>query len=244
MIDLEKPRFLALCALLIEAVWPALWPPLGVAGAFLCVALLDLPSLLPGWAHTALPFATGATILFLLYRELSRVRLPGPADADRRLEAASGLSHRPLSVVTGRPTWTDATSLALWEAHRERAAAQIAQLKIGTPRPGLARRDRRALRAGLVVSLVACGVVAGRDAPSRVVAALVPIFSAPGSRFAVKRIVVDGNLAVIHLHGRSGAEGAGGAVADIYRLAGGRIVEHWDVLQPIEPSTANPHPYF
>ena len=81
----------------------------------------------------------------------------------------------------------------------------------------------------------------GRDAA---VAALVPIFSAPGSRFAVKRIVVDGNLAVIHLHGRSGAEGAGAAVADIYRLAGGRIVEHWDVLQPIEPSTANPHPYF
>ncbi|MEI7714280.1 MAG: DUF4175 family protein, partial [Rhodospirillales bacterium] len=119
--------------------------------------------------------ATGVTILFLLYRELSRVRLPGAAEADRRLEAASGLSHRPLSVVTGRPRWTDATSLALWEAHRARAAAQIAHLKIGTPRPGLARRDRRALRAGLVVGLVACGVVAGRDAPSRVVAALVPL---------------------------------------------------------------------
>lgn len=81
----------------------------------------------------------------------------------------------------------------------------------------------------------------GREAAVR---ALEPIFSAPGSRFAVKRIVVDGDMAVIHLHGRSGASGEGGAVADIYRLKGGRIVEHWDVLQPIVPNAANPHPYF
>ena len=40
-------RALARLAILFERVWPALWPPLGVAGVFVCVALLDLPALLP-----------------------------------------------------------------------------------------------------------------------------------------------------------------------------------------------------
>jgi len=81
----------------------------------------------------------------------------------------------------------------------------------------------------------------GREAA---IAALVPIFSAEGSRFDVKRIIVDGDYAVIHLRGRSGAQGEGGAVADVYRLKNGKIVEHWDVLQPIADKTINPHPYF
>jgi len=81
----------------------------------------------------------------------------------------------------------------------------------------------------------------GRDAA---IAMLEPKFSAPGSRFSVKRIMVDGDLAVIHLHGSPGGTGLGAAVADIYRLADGKIVEHWDVLQPIAADTVNPHPYF
>lgn len=85
------------------------------------------------------------------------------------------------------------------------------------------------------------GIADGRDAA---IAALAPMFAAPGSRFDVKRILVDGDMAVIHLHGRSGSIGAGGAVADIYRLRDGRIVEHWDVLQPVPAAAANPHPMF
>jgi uncharacterized protein (TIGR02302 family) len=184
MTNLEKPRFLARCALLIEAVWPALWPPLGVAGVFLCAALLDLPPLLPLWAHAALLVATGGAILLLLYRKLSRVRFPGPGDADRRLEAASGLSHRPLSVVSDRTEWADPVSQALWKAHRARAAEQIARLKVGSPRPGLARGDPRALRGALVVALVACLVIAGRDAPGRIVASLVPALPPPAAAAA------------------------------------------------------------
>lgn len=85
------------------------------------------------------------------------------------------------------------------------------------------------------------GIADGRAAA---IAALAPMFARPGSRFAVKRILVDGNMAMIHLHGRAGAEGTGGAVADIYRLEKGRIVEHWDVLQPMPTKSANPHPMF
>lgn len=85
------------------------------------------------------------------------------------------------------------------------------------------------------------GIPDGRDAA---IAALEPMFARPGSRFDVKRILVDGDQAVIHLHGRTGPDGNGGTVADFYRLKNGRIVEHWDVLQPIESKTVNPHPYF
>ena len=85
------------------------------------------------------------------------------------------------------------------------------------------------------------GLPDGREAA---VAALAPKFSTPGARFDVKRIIVDGDLAVIHLHGRTDPATAGGAVADIYRLKDGKIVEHWDVIQPIPASARNPHPMF
>lgn len=85
------------------------------------------------------------------------------------------------------------------------------------------------------------GIGDGRDAA---IAALAPMFARPGARFAVKRILVDGDFAAIHLHGRGNPAEAGATVADIYRLRDGKIVEHWDVLQPIVATTRNPHPYF
>ncbi|GGE82698.1 nuclear transport factor 2 family protein [Sphingomonas prati] len=85
------------------------------------------------------------------------------------------------------------------------------------------------------------GLPDGRDAA---VAALAPKFGAPGARFDVKRIIVDGDMAVIHLHGRADPTNAGGAIADIYRLKDGKIVEHWDVIQPMPTTSRNAHPMF
>lgn len=85
------------------------------------------------------------------------------------------------------------------------------------------------------------GIADGRAAA---IAALEPMFANPGSRFDVKRILVDGDHAVIHLHGRGKPDTPGGAVADIYRIKDGKIVEHWDVLQPMPDKSANPHPMF
>lgn len=85
------------------------------------------------------------------------------------------------------------------------------------------------------------GIADGRAAA---IAALEPKFSSPSARFAVKRILVDGEYAMIHLHARPDEQSRGGAVADIYRLRGGKVVEHWDVLQPIPAESKNPHPMF
>ena len=176
---LDKLRTLARAALLLEAVWPALWPPLAVAGLFLGAALLDLPQLLSVWAHVLLLAVTAAAFLGLLWKGLHPVRVPDQAAADRRLETASGLPHRPLAVLSDRPARIDAAGMVLWQAHVARAAAQLHRLKVGAPHPGLPKRDPTALRAALIVALAACLVIAGPDAPARVVAALVPAITPP-----------------------------------------------------------------
>jgi uncharacterized protein (TIGR02302 family) len=167
-------RFLARSAILFEALWPALWPPLAVAGVFLCLALLNLPPLLPGWLHVGLLAFVVVAILGLLIRGIRKIRLPDDQAADRRLETRSGLIHRPLSVLTDRPSTADSVGLALWQAHARRAVAQIGRLHVGLPRPGLARRDPRALRYALLLVVIACLGIANTDATSRLYAAVTP----------------------------------------------------------------------
>ncbi|MGA9013350.1 MAG: DUF4175 family protein [Acetobacteraceae bacterium] len=171
-------RALARLAILFERIWPALWPALGVAGLFVCGALLDLPRLLPPWLHMGLLAATALLIVGLLVRGLQGIAAPDDKAADRRLEVASELPHRPLSVLTDRPSrgarGPDTASVALWQAHVARAVNSVRRLRIGVPRPGLARRDPRALRAALVVALVAAFAIAGDDAPSRLAQAMEP----------------------------------------------------------------------
>ncbi|WP_300117377.1 nuclear transport factor 2 family protein [Sphingobium sp.] len=75
------------------------------------------------------------------------------------------------------------------------------------------------------------------DGQAAAVEALAPMFARPGSCFDLKHVLVDGDLALVHLFGQGKPDTAGAAVADIYRLEGGKIVEHWDVIQPIEPGT-------
>jgi predicted SnoaL-like aldol condensation-catalyzing enzyme len=82
------------------------------------------------------------------------------------------------------------------------------------------------------------------DGQAAAIAALTPKFDgSPDARFEVLRVLVDGDLAMVHVKAsRPGAPDA--AVADIYRFQGGRIVEHWDVLQPVPADSAHDHPMF
>ena len=60
----------------------------------------------------------------------------------------------------------------------------------------------------------------------------------------VKRIAIDGDLAFVHVRYLSlfGQETAG---VDIFRFAAnGKIVEHWDVLQPVPDSAKNANTMF
>ena len=85
------------------------------------------------------------------------------------------------------------------------------------------------------------GIADGREAA---IVALTPLFSRTDMQFKVKLILVDGDHAAIHLHAIAPDTPRGTAVVDLFRLQGGKIVEHWDVLQLIPPESKNPHPMF
>jgi uncharacterized protein (TIGR02302 family) len=161
-----------------ERIWPAIWPAIGVAGAWVAAALFDMPAYLPGAWHIGALIAVAAVIGFLLWRGLRRLRPPSAADVDRRLEGSTGLKHRPLMTLTDSPATQDADSLALWQAHMARATAQIARLRVGWPHPVLAQTDQHALRGLLVVGLAAGLIVAGADAPARLLRSFIPALPA------------------------------------------------------------------
>jgi predicted SnoaL-like aldol condensation-catalyzing enzyme len=82
----------------------------------------------------------------------------------------------------------------------------------------------------------------GRDAA---VAFLDPFFKAnPGVRYEIKRIIADGKLVAVHAHGRFSAEDRGIAVIDILRVEGCKVMEHWDVVQPVPEKAANSNGMF
>jgi predicted SnoaL-like aldol condensation-catalyzing enzyme len=60
----------------------------------------------------------------------------------------------------------------------------------------------------------------------------------------IKRAVAEGDMVVTHSLIKTSPEDRGTAAADFFRLEDGKIVEHWDVLQPVPESAANDHPMF
>jgi predicted SnoaL-like aldol condensation-catalyzing enzyme len=66
----------------------------------------------------------------------------------------------------------------------------------------------------------------------------------PELHLDIKRAIAEDDLVVTHsnLHLKPGDLGM--AVADIWRVAGGKIVEHWDVVQEVPEKSANTNTMF
>ncbi|HMA15106.1 MAG: TIGR02302 family protein [Bacteroidota bacterium] len=162
-----------------ETIWPAVWPPLGVAGAFLAVALSGLLPALAGWLHSAVLAGFGLAFLAALVLAARRISLPDEQAGKRRLERDSGLDHRPLTALDDRmATGTaDGAARALWRAHQRRVIARLKGLKVRLPRPGLAAADPWALR-GLVALLILVGLASAEgNIGARLAAAVTPGFN-------------------------------------------------------------------
>ncbi|MFH7109221.1 nuclear transport factor 2 family protein [Achromobacter xylosoxidans] len=61
----------------------------------------------------------------------------------------------------------------------------------------------------------------------------------PQSRSEIKRVFTDGDYVILHVHAVREPGTRGNAIIDIFRLEKGRIVEHWDAVQPIPEQSAN-----
>jgi predicted SnoaL-like aldol condensation-catalyzing enzyme len=61
----------------------------------------------------------------------------------------------------------------------------------------------------------------------------------PTAVLEVKRVVAQADHVATHSLLKTSPEDRGMAVADFFRLENGKIVEHWDVLQPVPEATTS-----
>lgn len=66
----------------------------------------------------------------------------------------------------------------------------------------------------------------------------------PDSHSEIKASFVDGNYVILHVHAVRAPGEKGVAIVDIFRLDNGKIVEHWDVSQPVPEKSANNNTMF
>jgi predicted SnoaL-like aldol condensation-catalyzing enzyme len=66
----------------------------------------------------------------------------------------------------------------------------------------------------------------------------------PNNRSEIKRIFADGDYVIVHVHAVREPGARGNAIVDIFKLENGKVVEHWDVIQPIPEKAANDNGMF
>lgn len=66
----------------------------------------------------------------------------------------------------------------------------------------------------------------------------------PDLRVAIKRVIAEGDLVAAHNLVKASPESRGMAGIDLFRLEAGKIVEHWDVRQPVPETAANDNTMF
>ena len=159
-------------SLLWERLWPALALLATALGLFLAFSWAGLWLALPplGRAVGLLIFVvlTAAAAVPLIF-----LRVPSVNDGLRRLDRSSGERHRPATAVADQiaANQHDPIAQALWRAHVERALLAARKLKAGWPQPKLSMRDPMALRALVLILLVASFFAASGERMKRIVAA-------------------------------------------------------------------------
>ena len=66
----------------------------------------------------------------------------------------------------------------------------------------------------------------------------------PSAHSEIKQVFADGDFVLLHVLSVREPGAKGRAIVDIFKLEGGKIVEHWDVGQEIPDTAANPNGMF
>lgn len=232
-----------------ELLWPRILPLLVVVGLFLLVSWFGLWPELADWARAALlaAFGIGALAALWPFRDL---RVPTPSEGFARLEQWSGQANRPATGILDHLATPNASpeTRAIWEAHRNRLIGDFDRLTIGTPSPGVARRDPYALRFLLLLLLVVALASTGGNF-DRITAAFKAV---PATAAEVVAVRIDAWASPPDYTGRPAifltGEGAGDAVehevpagTDVFvRISGGDAdrLEIRTGATAVEPSAA------
>ncbi|MDN3023367.1 nuclear transport factor 2 family protein [Streptomyces sp. S.PB5] len=66
----------------------------------------------------------------------------------------------------------------------------------------------------------------------------------PQLKVTPKRVIAEGDLVAVHSHYVNAPGERGQAIVDLFRVRGGKIVEHWDVIQDVPATSANDNGMF
>ena len=153
---------------------------LSIAGLYIVLSWLGYWRLGGDWLRLGTLGLLGLALLVSVVW-LARVSLPGRLDAMRRVELASGLPHRPARGLSDKisAVANDAAARTLWDAEQARLHASLENLRVGVPRPDMARRDPNGLRFAIPVLLVLAFAVGWGEWATRLGEAFIPFKVAP-----------------------------------------------------------------
>jgi uncharacterized protein (TIGR02302 family) len=174
---------LSAAALLVEQIWPRLWPAAVIIALFLSLAWLDLLPRFSPPLHGAILMVFAVALAAAVALPLRGVRWPGAAEAQRRLEQHAGLRHRPLAALsdemaTGRG---DPIAEALWARHRAAAAAATRRLAVRWPSSDMDRREPWGIRAAALMLLIIAATAGYREPLGRLQRAVSPAWPTAGA---------------------------------------------------------------
>ncbi|MFW5660552.1 MAG: DUF4175 family protein, partial [Oceanicaulis sp.] len=209
----RTPVRMAYLALLWERGAPVLAGPLLAAAVYVTLALYgvfertgDPVRLL---ALIAAVIAAGAALRVTA----PRFRSPTVSEAERRVEADSGLTGRPFEALRDAPVSGDP---GLWAAHRSRMTRRLQGARARRPRAAWARLDAYGARVSLVLVMVAGAFLAGDLALLRLADSLAPRPLAGGGTEASVEFWVEPpdytGRPVIYLRGQRSVEAPEGSI--------------------------------
>jgi predicted SnoaL-like aldol condensation-catalyzing enzyme len=66
----------------------------------------------------------------------------------------------------------------------------------------------------------------------------------PDAKSEIKRLFAEGDYVILHVHSIRIPNTRGRAIFELFKLENGKIVEHWDAIQEIPETSANPNGMF
>lgn len=182
---LARLRSFARWFIQLERLWPSFMALFSAFCVFLTISWLGGWLYAPFWVKIILWALVG--VAFLAPALLAvQVRRATEQDAVKRLDKLSQRAHRPVSATLDSNASDNALARRLWALHQEEASANAGQLSAPQFTPGTALRDPFAIRAALIVAMVASGFIAGPEKLQRVLAAF--DLSSPEARERLRRL--------------------------------------------------------